>query len=333
MTLRVLNRLSRKENQAKDARTKRTTEALSHMKLLKLQAWEENFAEDISRHRETELERHNTRGIVRAINNSVSNAVPAIILVVTLMAYSRTGNPMVASTIFTAISLFNQLRFPLLFYPMLIDALANGKNSLKRISDFLVTEEIVDYTTRTDSIGGAGGSIRLKNGNFLWGGQGSINAIGSQDQSQTPQIPALCDAHVKVEPGEVVAVVGSVGSGKTALVKALLGELTPVPRIVVDQSQPNGENDAINHDTGITDIPSVTSRGPISYCAQEAWLPKGTIRDAILFGREFDETRYGEAIRDAGLDRDIFDSDSDLSKEARGVLTHDTDVGEGGSSL
>lgn len=40
VTLRVLNRMRRLENAAKDARTKRTTEAISNMKLLKLQVSE-----------------------------------------------------------------------------------------------------------------------------------------------------------------------------------------------------------------------------------------------------------------------------------------------------
>ena len=111
ITLRVLNKMRRFENEAKDARTKRTTEAISNMKLLKLQGWENNFAKDIRRHRQEELSRHSSRGVIRALNQAVSNAVPALVLVVTLMAYAKSGRPIVASTIFTAISLFNQLRF------------------------------------------------------------------------------------------------------------------------------------------------------------------------------------------------------------------------------
>ena len=37
ITLRVLNRLRKQENLAKDARNKRTTECISNMKILKLQ--------------------------------------------------------------------------------------------------------------------------------------------------------------------------------------------------------------------------------------------------------------------------------------------------------
>ena len=112
ITLRWLQRLSKAENEARDARTKRTTESIAHMKLLKLQGWEGQFAKDIAHHRANELQRHTTRGYVRALSSAISNAVPALVLVVTLTAYVRTGLPIRARTIFTAISLFNQLRFP-----------------------------------------------------------------------------------------------------------------------------------------------------------------------------------------------------------------------------
>jgi hypothetical protein len=77
LTLGVLSRLRQFENDAKDARTRRTTEAVSNMKLLKLQAWEQNFADDIRTCRTEELNRHVKRGVVRALNQAISNAVPA----------------------------------------------------------------------------------------------------------------------------------------------------------------------------------------------------------------------------------------------------------------
>ena len=284
----------------------------------------------------------------------MSNAVPAITLVVTLMAYSKTGRPIVASTIFTAISLFNQLRFPLFFYPMLIDSLANGKNAVRRVSSYLSREEIVPYVRHfpklDDGNGSRGGRIEMRNGNFLWspegrqGGKKAASAVAEEEISRPSGIPALCDANLTVEPGQVVAVVGPVGSGKTALIKGMLGELSPVPREVVDPgglSAANGRmpsdktvNGGLNGVRDIMDVPSVVTNGDCSYCAQESWLPKGTVRDAIVFGREYDEKRYLSAIYDAGLEADIIDGKgSSKADAARGMLSHDTDVGEGGSSL
>lgn len=96
----------------------------------------------------------------------------------------------------------------------------------------------------------------------------------------------------------------------------MLGELEPVPRIMVDGT-------ATQLQPPINDIPIVTRKGNVAYCAQESWLSKGTILDAILFGREFDQEKYLTALYDSGLDEDFI----------RGTLSHDTQVGEGGSSL
>lgn len=292
-----------------------------------MQAWENYFGDDIRGHRREQLRRHSSRGIVRALNQAVSNAVPALVLVVTLTAYSKTGRPIVASTIFTAISLFNQLRFPLFFYPMLIDSLVNGGNALQRLSAYLSAEEIVPYTETLPPLEGGGGQIEMKNGNFLW--PSSKSSQGNNGSS----VPSLCGVELKVKPGEIVAVVGNTGSGKSALVKGLLGELSPVPRALVDQGAPH---DQPTETHGILEKPAVVSHGNVAYCSQEAWLPKGTLREAVVFGREYDEDRYLAAIRDAGLDEDMVESLGGSNSESaakRGVLSHETDVGEGGSSL
>ena len=84
------------------------------------------------------------------------------------------------------------------------------------------------------------------------------------------------------------------------------------------------------------DVPRVTVHGSIAYCAQEAWLPKGTIRESVVFGREYNEEKYLRAIYNAGLDDDIMSSDSELSRNSahlKSLLTHDSDVGEDGANL
>jgi ABC-type multidrug transport system fused ATPase/permease subunit len=327
IALRILNRLAKFENEAKDARNKRTAESLANMKLLKLFGWEDRFAEDIRGHRAEELDRHVQRGAVRATNSAVSNAVPALVLVVTLTAYARAGKPMVASTIFTAISLFNQLRFPLFFYPMLVDSLANARNAMLRIAHFLSAEEMSRYVEQRPATA-AGGRIEMTNGNFLW----SVSS-GTEEETDSTEavVPALSNVNLKVGPGEVVAVVGSVGSGKSALIKGLLGELSPVPGTIMQQTLSIPE-DKMEAPHGALVKPSVVTEGNFAYCSQEAWLPKGSIRDAIVFGREFDQDRYLSAIRDAGLDKDIVES-SARADPKKGQLTHDTDVGEHGSGL
>lgn len=69
---------------------------------------------------------------------------------------------------------------------------------------------------------------------------------------------------------ELIAVVGSVGSGKSSFLSAVLGEM-PV-RDTVLRVREAGEG-------------KVTVRGPISYCAQTPWIQNMSLRNNVLFGQ------------------------------------------------
>jgi hypothetical protein len=78
--------------------------------------------------------------------------------------------------------------------------------------------------------------------------------------------PVLSDIHFTVNPGCLVAIIGPVGSGKSSLCNALLGEMV----------QTRG---------------SVRVGGKVAYAAQTAWILNATVRDNILFGQTFEEER------------------------------------------
>ena len=50
-----------------------------------------------------------------------------MVAVVALGTYGLLGNKLTPTKVFTALALFNQLRFPLVFLPMLLNNLAEGK--------------------------------------------------------------------------------------------------------------------------------------------------------------------------------------------------------------
>ena len=79
VVLRVLNKLTKQENAAKDERFRRTTEAISNMKLLKLfGSWTSVFSGHIEESRDEQMKRRQKKGSVRALNQAFSNAVPVI---------------------------------------------------------------------------------------------------------------------------------------------------------------------------------------------------------------------------------------------------------------
>lgn len=84
--------------------------------------------------------------------------------------------------------------------------------------------------------------------------------------------PGLRNVKLSIKPGQLVAVVGSVGSFKSSLLQALLGEMP-----VGDGSFP-----------GTSAHPHPFISGKCAYAPQKPWMFAASIRDNILFGSEYD---------------------------------------------
>lgn len=85
---------------------------------------------------------------------------------------------------------------------------------------------------------------------------------------------------MQVNRGSLVAVVGTVGSGKSSLISAYLGEMDKL----------SGK---------------VNSLGTIAYVSQQAWIQNATLQDNILFGKPMDIKRYNQVIAACALKPDI----------------------------
>lgn len=106
--------------------------------------------------------------------------------------------------------------------------------------------------------------MSIENGVFSWGdGEVTLKNINMQVKKNT-----LC------------AIVGTVGSGKSSVVQAYLGEMEKISG-------------------------SVNTVGSIAYVPQQAWIQNSTLRDNILFGRPYDRKRYNRVIDACALRPDI----------------------------
>ena len=75
--------------------------------------------------------------------------------------------------------------------------------------------------------------------------------------------------------GQLIAVVGDVGSGKSSFLSVILGQMK--------QTEGNSGECKVF--------------GSISYTPQEAWLLNMTLRENIIFGTEYDEAKYKQVIK------------------------------------
>ncbi len=92
----------------------------------------------------------------------------------------------------------------------------------------------------------------------------------------------LQDVTIMFPDGQLTVVTGPTASGKTALLMALLGELTTLEgRIIMSKNASKVDEHGLAQ--------------TISYAAQSPWLRHQSIKDNILFGYTYDEERY-EAV-------------------------------------
>lgn len=89
----------------------------------------------------------------------------------------------------------------------------------------------------------------------------------------------------RIAPGALVGVCGAVGSGKSSLLAALLGELQPVP--------PPGWRPRAG--AAVPGAPRV--HGRMALCQQVPWIEAGSVRDNITFGLPFDAARCARVRR------------------------------------
>ena len=92
---------------------------------------------------------------------------------------------------------------------------------------------------------------------------------------------ALKDVNLSVTRGKCVAVIGKIGSGKTSLLSALVGEM--------------------RHEAGT----SVKIVGNVALVSQKPWITAHTLREVLLFGSPMDEQRFADCIKYSGLEDDL----------------------------
>ncbi|XP_053672165.1 multidrug resistance-associated protein 1 [Anopheles nili] len=260
----MIKTLQIKQMKNKDERVKLMNEVLSGIKVLKLYAWEPSFEQQILKIRDKEVKVLKSAAYLNAGTSFIWSCAPFLVSLVTFATYVLVdeNNVLNASTAFVSLSLFNILRFPLSMLPMLISNMVQTSVSVKRINTFLNQEELDPDNVQHDEKESS--PLLVENGVFSWGGEETT----------------LKNINIRVEKNQIVAVVGTVGSGKSSLLSAFLGEMDKI----------SGR---------------VNTLGRIAYVSQQAWIQNATLKDNILFGKPMDQRRYNRVIEACALKPDI----------------------------
>lgn len=257
---------------------------------------------------------------------AVSMTTPIFASMLSFITYQLAVEPHLSpAPIFSSLALFNSLRIPLNLLPMVIGQVVDGFASIARIQEFLEAEEVPDDIAWDPQ---ASDAIVIKDANFTWERSPTQDPSSSiagapkapppaskeekkeaaaqakEDKRLTKQLekeklqalPSSASTSssgeeeeepfqirgidLKVGQNELIAVIGTVGSGKSSLLGALAGDM--------------------RRTTG-----SVSLGSARAFCPQYAWIQNATVKQNILFGRDFDQKWYDKVVDACALRPDL----------------------------
>ncbi|XP_064639147.1 ATP-binding cassette sub-family C member 4-like isoform X1 [Lineus longissimus] len=253
-----------------DERVRIMHEIISGMRIIKMYCWERMFGTLIKKVREREMKRVQSSSYAKACNLAPYFVSPKLFVFLTFVTYVFTGHMLTAAKVFLVITLYNTVRLTMtLFLPFAIQFNGETKVTINRLEKFLTLDELEHAVLERKN------SLRPKLSDC---GVVVKNLTASWDK--TGENTTLKDISLSVSTGELVAVIGPVGSGKSSLLMAILGEMM----------KQKGE---------------ITLLGHIAYTSQEPWVFSSSVKQNIIFGQECDLEKYDRVLKACALEKDI----------------------------
>uniref|UniRef100_A0A8C9TPS6 ABC-type glutathione-S-conjugate transporter n=1 Tax=Scleropages formosus TaxID=113540 RepID=A0A8C9TPS6_SCLFO len=246
-----------------DGRIKLMNEILNGIKILKFYAWEKAFLEQVLGYRQKELKALKKSQILYSISVASFNSSSFLIAFAMFGVYVLIDdkNVLDAQKVFVSMALINILKTPLSQLPFAISTTMQVQQT--------VQNNLYKYVNAVPFLGPSvlpdADNVTIENGTFSW---------------STEAPPCLKKINLQVARGSLVAVVGHVGSGKSSLLSAVLGET----------EKRSGR---------------VSVKGSVAYVPQQAWIQNAALQDNIMFGREKKLSWYQRVLEACALLPDL----------------------------
>ncbi|XP_026551319.1 multidrug resistance-associated protein 7 isoform X1 [Pseudonaja textilis] len=263
----------------KDIRVKLMTELLGGMRVIKFYAWESHFDARVKACRAKELKSLRAIKYLDAVCVYLWAALPVVVSIVIFITYVLLGHQLSATKVFTALALVGMLILPLNNFPWVLNGILEAKVSLDRIQRFLelTDQDLHAYYSRACPLNPSS-ALEMHNSTFSWSPESKETS-----ESHVPRGGQLFIQNLLVTKGALVGVIGKVGCGKSTLLAAITGEL-------------NSQGEQVY----VWDL----EKG-FGLAAQEPWIQFTSIRENILFGKEYDAQFYQQVIDACALSDDL----------------------------
>ncbi|KAJ4270222.1 hypothetical protein NW762_001898 [Fusarium torreyae] len=275
-----------------------TSAMIGHIKSIKCSGLAQHLSDTIIGLRADEIRASRPFRVVSSITSAIAQ-VPLLMSPVAAFALfqgvsSTSSQTLDATRLFSALSLIILLTQPLFFMFEVILDMSAALGAFERIQAFLTQESRRD-PRRMQSRSGTGtyqhnetGSIEmhmLRDSTIPHASDSTLDncVIGASDTniSWSKERPVLRDITFNVGRNQLALLLGPVASGKSTLLKALLGE--------------------VPHITGTIDLRCES----VAWCEQSAWLLNQTIRENIIGHSRFEANLYKTVVKACDLGKDF----------------------------
>lgn len=270
------------------------SEALPELRQIRFSSMEDMWDSKILSARNRELAELWASNVALTTLTLASDLGPMMLSTVALSVYSYDARSITPSVAFGALSLFDNLHSVVRELPVMAASLRQSWISCQRIERYLGQPEQPSASVLAKS-------VRLENVSITW-------PTHNKRPSSTDAF-RLKSVSLNFPKGELSIVTGNTGSGKSLLIASILdeadllaGKLFGPCVSAVDKSKANSS------------IP----RSAIAVVTQPPWVDDCSIRENILFGCDFDDTRYRKVLAACALEKDIEDMpENDMTRAGR----------------
>lgn len=275
-----------------DERVTLVSQAVSGVRVMKMSGWEDKFNARIASIRERECRQIERVNLYRALNESIFFVSSVTISTIIFLLHVANGGLLSPRNVFSTIVLINVAQMEITKHLSLaVMGVSECQVSISRIQRYIESPELAKVNPDANALDEdeyKNAAVVAKNITCYWNGNArssSQSTLQSEEEGQVPNpllITALKDVTVHFNTASLTCVIGAVGSGKSALVQMIAGELT--------------------YSSGVLQR---AKNNTVAYAPQDPWIMDGSIKENILMGLDLVPEFYERVVTACGLNVDM----------------------------
>ena len=210
-------------------------------------------------------------------------AAPTMFAAIALSVVSTKDYGLSPSVAFTSLAIFQRLEATLSLIPVFVTDFVDARVSVGRIEEFLASPEREDTSIDSDIIAFEGATI-------YW-----------PMDAEFPGRFALRNVDLVFPRHGLSIIIGPTGVGKSLMLAAIVGEADVLHGNI---RRPRRSLEADNQIIGSSGKDWIVPKA-MAFVAQTPWIENATLRDNILFGLPFYESRYWKVLHACALLQDM----------------------------